>query len=162
MAGEEAITEEIGRHFGKSFPLTHFNANRYTGVGLDGHKDKEEWYHASDWLASLSAMGSAPFYIRRKGHPDIKLSLHAGDLLLFHRWEFHGVQAPDRDRVNITFRNWRRDSVAYLGDERSKSNTGLDRGGDAEGQAFRRRPHFPLGIVYCFLHMIGLTSNKVY
>ena len=39
MALGGVISQEVGRHFGKAFPISHFNANRYTGVGLDGHNE---------------------------------------------------------------------------------------------------------------------------
>ena len=105
-----SILEKVIEHTGIDFNFV--NVNYYpkgTSGRLTVHQDDEK-EHASDVIASVSfgSTNNMLFYKERSGKYCKKISLEHGDLLLFHRMEWHAVGTSKnlkKDfRLNLTFR----------------------------------------------------------
>jgi alkylated DNA repair dioxygenase AlkB len=95
------LAAEISEHskglvpdYWDGLPLSAANINAYQKNGLIGrHRDKEK-EHKDPWIASTSPIGHATFTIERRYSSNIVIDLGPGDVLLFHRDDYHWVGSP--------------------------------------------------------------------
>ena len=89
------------------------NASLYAkGGSLAAHKDNEP-AHTHDGIASISLGASATMLFEAPNsggeRPSIKaIKLHHGDLVIFDRNIRHSIVDVEGDRLNFTFRSWKK------------------------------------------------------
>ena len=74
------------------------------------HKDNEHDMDPSfPFVVSVSSGAVGPFYINSRAWDSVhSLPLDGGDIVVFNRFESHGVGQHVGPRVNFTFRWWKR------------------------------------------------------
>jgi len=131
----------------RSLRLPHLDVANATTYGQGGwlpqHKDNED-EHANDGIASVSLGAEATMVFGQDKDPAPKaIKLGDGDLVIFDRNLKHGVQQVRGDRINLTFRSWKKPfydkaGFPYLNHKKRKARA--QRNSRTEGSRSAHRP----------------------